>query len=145
MDFEQPDNVPAVRRISRHELDLMFGTGMTPTSNMPSPQKIMDEKIPEILKESRVTSPISDESKKKEKLLPEEKPLPQREKIKKTYVSPIGGNTIPIKYSKEIGRYGGIERPTSTEARQSQKNAIQAAEHFFGKQENTPQKKEVHL
>ena len=28
----------------------------------------------------------------------------------------LGGNTIPIKYSKEIGRNGGIERPTSTEA-----------------------------
>ena len=112
---------------------------MTPTSNMPSPQKIMDEKIPEVLKESRVTSPISDKNKKKEEeLLSEEKPLPQREKIKKTYVSPIGGNTIPIKYSKEIGRYGGIERPTSTEARQSQKSAVQAAENFFGKQENTP-------
>ena len=132
LDLEQPENVPAVRQISRHELDLMFGTGMTPTSNMPSPQKTMDEKIPEILKESRVTTPISDESK--------EKPLPQREKIKKTHVSPIGGNTIPIKYSKEIGRYGGIERPTSTEARQSQKNAVQAAENFFGRQENTPEK-----
>ena len=84
LDLEQPDNVPAVSRISRHELDLMFGTGMTPTSNMPSPQKIMDEKIPEVLKESRVTSPISDEStKKKKELLPEEKPLPQREKIKR--------------------------------------------------------------
>ena len=141
MDLEQPENVPVVCQISRHELDLMFGTGMTPTSNMPSPQKIMDEKIPEILKESRVTTPISDESKKKkEELPPEEKPLPQREKIKKTHVSSIGGNTIPIKYSKEIGRYGGIERPTSTEARQSQKNAVQAAENFFGKQENTPQK-----
>ena len=81
--LEQPDNVPAVRQISRHELDLMFGTGMTPTSNMPSPQKIMDEKIPEVLKESRVTSPISDKSKKKkEELLLEKKPLPQREKIK---------------------------------------------------------------
>ena len=141
LDLEQPDNVPAVHRISRHELDLMFGTGMTPTSNMPSPQKIMDERIPEVLKESRVTSPISNESKKKKKeLLLEEKPLPQREKVKKTYVSPIGGNTIPIKYSKEIGRYGGIERPTSTEARQSQKNAVQAAENFFGKQENTSRK-----
>ena len=31
-------------------------------------------------------------------------------------VEPLGGNTIPIKYSKEIGRNGGIERPTSTEA-----------------------------
>ena len=55
-------------------------------------------------------------------------------------MSPIGGNTIPIKYSKEIGRNGGIERPTSTEARQSQKNAVQAAEDFFGKQENIPRK-----
>ena len=44
LDLEQPDNVPAVRQISQHELDLMFGTGMTPISNMPSPQKIMDEK-----------------------------------------------------------------------------------------------------
>ena len=66
-DLEQPDDVPAVRQISRHELDLMFGAGMTPTSNMPSPQKIMDEKIPEILKEFRVTSPISDESTRKRK------------------------------------------------------------------------------
>ena len=141
LDLEQPENIPAVHRVSQHELDLMLGTGITPTSNMPSPQKTMDEKIPEILKESRVITPISDESKKKkEELPPEEKPLPQREKTIKTHVSPIGGNAIPIKYSKEIGRYGGIERPTSTEARQSQKNAVQAAENFFGKQENTPRK-----
>ena len=133
--------MPTVRQVTRHELDLMFGTGLTPTSNMPSPQKAMDEKIPEVLKESTVTTPISDKSKKKkEELSSEEKPLSQREKIRKIHVSPIGGNTIPIKYSKEIGRYGGIERPTSTEARQSQKNTVQAAENFFGKQENAPRK-----
>ena len=55
-------------------------------------------------------------------------------------MSPIGGNTIPIKYSKEIGRNGGIERPTSTEARQSQSNAVQTAKNFFEKQENIPRK-----
>ena len=25
-------------------------------------------------------------------------------------VEPLGGNTIPIKYSKEIGRHGGIKK-----------------------------------
>ena len=64
LDLEQPEDVPVVCQVSRHELDLMFGTGITPTPSMPSPQKVMNEKIPEILKESRVTSPISDESKR---------------------------------------------------------------------------------
>ena len=36
-----------------------------------------------------------------------------------------------IKYTKEIGRNGGIERPTSTEARKSQRSAIQTAREFF--------------
>ena len=141
LDLEQPKNVPVVRRVSRHELDLMFGTGITPTPSMPSPQKVMNEKIPGILKESRVTTPISDESKREKGEPPlKEKPLPQREKITKTHISPIGGNTIPIKYSKEIRRYGGIERLTSTEARQSQNNAVQTAKDFFEKQENVSRK-----
>ena len=141
LDLEQPGDVPVVRRVSRQELDLMFGTGITPTPNMPSPQKAMNEKIPEILRESRVTTPISDEGKRKKGEPPlKEKPLQQREKITKTHISPIGGNTIPIKYSKEIGRYGGIERLTSTEARQSQNNAVQTAKDFFEKQENVPRK-----
>ena len=36
-----------------------------------------------------------------------------------------------IQYTKEIGRNGGIERPTSTEARKSQQSAIQTAREFF--------------
>ena len=36
-----------------------------------------------------------------------------------------------IHYTKEIGRNGGIERPTSTEARKSQQSAIQTAREFF--------------
>ena len=58
-------------------------------------------------------------------------PLPQREGIEKVKVRPIGENTIPVKYSKELGRHGGIERPTSTEARESQNKALQAAKDFF--------------
>ena len=45
---------------------------------------------------------------------------------KRELIHPLGGNTIPIKYSKEIGRNGGIERPTSTEALDSQNNALEA-------------------
>ena len=55
-------------------------------------------------------------------------------------MSPIGGNTKTIKYSKEIGRNRGIEQPTSTEARQSQSNAAQMAKNFFERKENIPQK-----
>ena len=58
-------------------------------------------------------------------------PLPQRKKIERVNVKPIGENTIPYQYSKEIGRNGGIERPTSTEARESQDSAIQTAKDFF--------------
>ena len=36
-----------------------------------------------------------------------------------------------IQYTKEIGKNGGIERPTSTEARKSQQSAIQTAREFF--------------
>ena len=83
LDLEQPKNVPAVRQISQHELDLMFQTGITPTPNMPSPQKTMDEKIPEILKESRLTTPINDESKKKKEELLQKKNLYHRERRSK--------------------------------------------------------------
>ena len=34
---------------------------------------------------------------------------PQRERVTRTHVRPIGKNSIPIKYSKELGRNGGIE------------------------------------
>ena len=34
-------------------------------------------------------------------------PLPQRKKIERVNVKPIGENTIPYQYSKEIGRNGG--------------------------------------
>ena len=46
-------------------------------------------------------------------------------------VEPLGGNTIPIKYSKDIGRNGGIERPTSTEAQNSQDSAVETVKQFF--------------
>ena len=46
-------------------------------------------------------------------------------------MEPLGGNTIPIKYSKEIGRNGGIERPTSTEAQNSQDSAVEMVKQFF--------------
>ena len=141
LDLEQPEDVPDVHQISRSELDLMFGTGVAPTPDVPSPEKVINKKIPEILKEYRVATPFSDKNQKnKEETPPLEKPLPQREKVKKIHVSPIGGNTIPIKYSKEIGRYGGIERPTSTEAKQSQDDAVEAVRKFKEKQGVTPPK-----
>ena len=92
LDLEQPEDVPVVRRVSRHELDLMFGTGIIPTPSMPSPQKVMNEKIPEILKESRVTSPISDEN-KREKGGPSFKrktPPAKRKDYKDSYTSNRG-------------------------------------------------------
>ena len=103
LDLEQPGDVPAVRRVSQHEMDLMFGTGITPTPNMPSPQKAMNEKIPEILKESRTTTPISDKGKKKkEESSLEGKPLPQRETIRKTHVFPIGGILFQLSIPKKL-------------------------------------------
>ena len=44
------------------------------------------------------------------------KPVWPDKRPNRVLVEPFGGNTIPIKYSKEIGRNGGIERPTNTEA-----------------------------
>ena len=46
-------------------------------------------------------------------------------------VEPLGGNTIPIKYSKGVGRNGGIERLTSTEAQNSQDSAVETVKQFF--------------
>ena len=45
-----------------------------------------------------------------------------------------------IKYTKEIGRNGGIERPTSTEARKSQRSAIQTAREFFNGSSTEPKR-----
>ena len=58
-------------------------------------------------------------------------PQPQRERVMRTHVRSIGENSIPIRYSKELGRNGGIERPTSTEARKSQNSALQTAKEFL--------------
>ena len=58
-------------------------------------------------------------------------PQPQRERITRTHVRPIRENSIPISYSKELGRNGGIEPPTSTEARKSQNSALQTAKEFL--------------
>ena len=58
-------------------------------------------------------------------------PQPQGERVTRTHVRPIGENSIPIRYSKELGRNGGIERPTSTEARRSQNSALQTAKEFL--------------
>ena len=60
--------------------------------------------------------------------------------IKRELVHPLGGNTIPIKYSKDIGRNGGIERPTSTEALKSQNSALKAVKQFFHNGEESPQR-----
>ena len=60
--------------------------------------------------------------------------------IKRELVHPLGGNTIPIKYSKDIGRNGGIERPTSTEALKSQNSALKAVKQFFHNGEELPQR-----
>ena len=62
---------------------------------------------------------------------------------KRELIHPLGGNTIPIKYSKEIGRNGGIERPTSTEALDSQNNALEAVKEFFHNEEKSPQKSPI--
>ena len=82
LDLEQPEDVPNIHRVSRKELDLMFGTGISPTSSIPSPQKAMDERIPELLKKSKETTPKSNKIEERTgEFSPKEKPLPQREKI----------------------------------------------------------------
>ena len=60
--------------------------------------------------------------------------------VKRELVHPLGGNTIPIKYSKDIGHNGGIERPTSTEALHSQNNALKAVKQFFHNGEKSSQR-----
>ena len=70
-------------------------------------------------------------------------PQPQRERVAKTHVRPIGENSIPIRYSKELGRNGGIERPTSTEARRSQNSALQTAKEFLNGNEYKNKKPEI--
>ena len=37
LDLEQPEDVPNVHQISKGELDLMFGTGVAPTPDIPLP------------------------------------------------------------------------------------------------------------
>ena len=82
LDLEQPEDVPNIHQISQKELDLVFGTGISPTSSIPSPQKAMDERISELSKKSKETTPSSDKvEERREELSPKEKPLPQREKI----------------------------------------------------------------
>ena len=70
-------------------------------------------------------------------------PQPQRERVTRAHVRPIGENSIPIRYSKELGRNGGIERPTSTEARKSQNSALQTAKEFLNGNEYKNKRVEI--
>ena len=48
------------------------------------------------------------------------------EEIKVQYVKPIGGNTLPPQYSKEISRY----QPSEKERVKAMKDALSAVRHF---------------
>ena len=51
----------------------------------------------------------------------------KEEEIKVQYVKPIGGNTIPPEYSKEISRY----QPSEKERIRAMKDALSAVRQFM--------------
>ncbi|MCG8621181.1 MAG: hypothetical protein MJE68_04130, partial [Proteobacteria bacterium] len=138
---------PQVLEETRQRLQDMIAKGVvTPVDPTPT-QKRVDAHIRQNLENLGMTAygPESEtgqqdyEEKKSRKTTPVlQSPLPQRQKIERKYVKPIGENTIPFQYSKELGRNGGIERPTSTEARESQDSAIKTTRDFFNGQKSSP-------
>ena len=134
LELEQPEDTPKVLQITNEYLSKLLNEQKhIPTDSTRAQEEVNAEIRQNLEGIGMIPLPVEsppDPRKGKELVL--HQPLYKREEeIKKIHQKPIGGNTIPIKYSKEIGRNGGIERPTSTEARQSQNNAVQAVKEFF--------------
>ena len=137
LDLERTLSTPQVLEVTKQRLEELIKQTSETKNNLTKEQQVVDENIKQNLESMGMVrhGPKEDtmEEKERKKVSPPTlmTPQPQRERVTRTHVRPIGENSIPIRYSKELGRNGGIERPTSTEARKSQNSALQTAKEFL--------------
>ena len=149
LDLERTLSTPQVLEVTKQRLEELIKQTSETKDNLTKEQQVVDENIKQNLESMRMVrhGPKEDtiEEKERKKVSPPTLMTlqPQRERVTRTHVRPIGENSIPIRYSKELGRNGGIERPTSTEAKKSQNSALQTAKEFLNGNEYKNKRVEV--
>ena len=140
VDLERTLSTPQVLEVTKQRLEELIKQTSETKNNLTKEQQVVDENIKQNLESMGMVRHGPREDTIEEKSNKERKKVsppalmtlqPQRERVTRTHVRPIGENSIPIRYAKELGRNGGIERPTSTEARKSQNSALQTAKEFL--------------
>ena len=135
--MERTLSTPQVLEVTKQRLEELIKQTSETKDKLTKEQQVIDENIKQNLESMGMVrhgpkEDILEEKERKKVSSPAlMTPQPQRERVTRTHVRPIGENSIPIRYSKELGRNGIIERPTSTEARKSQNSALQAAKEFL--------------
>ena len=152
LDLERTLSTPQVLEVTKQRLEELIKETSETKDNLTKEQQVIDENIKQNLESMGMTrhgpseKVIEGEDRtERKKVSPPAlmTPQPQRERVARTHVRPIGEKSIPIRYSKELGRNGGIERPTSTEARRSQNSALQTAKEFLNGSEHKTKKPEI--
>ena len=118
LDLERTLSTPQVLEVTKQRLEELIKQTSETKDNLTKEQQVVDENIKQNLESMAMTrhgpseKVIEGEDKterKKVSPLALMSPQPQRERVTRTHVRPIGENSIPIRYSKELGRNGGIE------------------------------------
>ena len=137
LDLERTLSTPQVLEVTKQRLEELIKQTSQTKDELTKEQQVVNENIKRNLESMGMVrhGPSEDTIKKKDKKEgsppAQMTPQPQRERVTRTHVRPIAESSIPIRYSKELGRNGGIERPTSTEARRSQNSALRTAKEFL--------------
>ena len=118
LDLERTLSTPQVLEVTKQRLEELIKQTSETKDNLTKEQQVVDENIKQNLESMGMVrhGPNEDTIEEKgQKGGKEVNPLtlmtpqPQRERVTRTHVRPIGENSIPIRYSKELGRNGGIE------------------------------------
>ena len=118
MDLERTLSTPQVLEVTKQRLEELIKQTSETKDNLTKEQQVVDENIKQNLESMGMTrhgpseKVIEGEDKtERKKVSPPAlmTPRPQRERVTRTHVRSIGENSIPIRYSKELGRNGGIE------------------------------------
>ena len=116
--MERTLSTPQVLEVTKQRLEELIKQTSETKDNLTKEQQVVDENIKQNLESMGMVrhgpskDTIQEKGKKggKEVSPPALMTLqPQRERGTRTHVRPIGENSIPIRYSKELGRNGGIE------------------------------------
>ena len=118
LDLERTLSTPQVLEVTKQRLEELIKQTSETKDNLNKEQQVVDENIKQNLESMGMTrhgpseKVIEGEDKaERKKVSPPAlmTPQPQRERVTRTHVRPIGENSIPIRYSKELGRNRGIE------------------------------------